>query len=236
MEKRVYGSLQVRASKSGDQMRLGGYAAKYGVRSHVIAGQFREYISSGAFDRVLATKPDVVALINHNANHILGRTASGTLRLHSDAVGLGFEVDLPNTSYAKDLHASVLRGDMNACSFAFRLGAGMDYVVDTDNDDEDGDSPYPLRVIRDFADLHDISIVTNAAYPETSVDAREEMLVGAEIRSRSRLIPRRSEPNENAQHLIRSIRQENVDRALAARRRNRAVAQRHRQMIDFLLS
>ncbi len=82
----VFGKLQVRGKS--EQPQLGGYAAKYGVRSHVIANQFREYINPGAFDRVLRSKPDVVALINHNANHVLGRTASGTLRLHSDTIGL----------------------------------------------------------------------------------------------------------------------------------------------------
>jgi len=217
----VFGKLQVRGKS--EQPQLGGYAAKYGVRSHVIANQFRESINPGAFDRVLRTKPDVVALINHNANHLLGRTTSGTLRLSSDAVGLRFEVDLPNTSYAKDLYASVQRGDMSGCSFAFRLGAGMDYVVDHDNDDEEGDSPYPLRVIRDFEELADISIVTNPAYPETSVDAREEILVGAEMRSRA--VAAKLDNDPEYQRLLKRYREirsevrESVDWEIVSRRR-----------------
>src|SRR5207253_9159399 len=82
---------EVRATKVGDQKRLGGYAAKYGVRSHVIGDQFREVINSGAFDRVLRSNPDTVALINHNTNLALGRTTSVTLRLLSDAVGLALD-------------------------------------------------------------------------------------------------------------------------------------------------
>jgi Escherichia/Staphylococcus phage prohead protease len=169
---------EVRARQVGDQKRLAGYAAKYGVRSHVIGGQFREIINSGAFDRVLRTSPDVVALINHDANKVLGRTTSGTLRLRSDSVGLAFDLDLPNTSYATDLYASVQRGDISGCSFAFQVSPEMQHWDHYDDEPEenpnDGDNRWlPLRVISDFKALADISIVTNPAYPETSVDARE---------------------------------------------------------------
>src|SRR5947208_557985 len=179
---------EVRASKVGDQKRLGGYAAKYGVRSHVIGDQFREVINSGAFARVLRTNPDTVALINHNANLVLGRTTSGTLRLRSDAVGLAFDLDLPNTSYANDLYASVQRGDISGCSFGFRVNPENTYFDYYDDEPEanpnDGDTRrLPVRVINDFVALADVSIVTSPAYPETSVDARE-LELAIEARSR----------------------------------------------------
>lgn len=220
MERRTQ-RLELFATRSDKENRLSGYAAKYGVRSHVIANQFREYINPGAFDYVLGTKPDVVALINHDANKILGRTTSGTLRLSSDRVGLMFEIDMPNTSYANDLYAQVQRGDMNGCSFAF---AGVDdYVVQHDNDDEDGDSQYPLRVINRFKQLHDISVVTQPAYPETEVDARELELVGAEMRSRvvEEALNKDAEYQRSLQRFreIRKEVRESTDRIVVARRR-----------------
>lgn len=185
--RRVF-KTEVRARQVGDQKRLAGYAAKYGVRSHVIGGQFREVINSGAFDRVLRSNPDTVALINHNPNLVLGRTTSGTLKLRSDSVGLAFDLDLPNTSYANDLYASVQREDITGCSFAFSVTAEMQhwdhYDSDQDENPNDGDTTrLPIRIITDFAALADISIVTSPAYPETSVDARE-LELAVEARSR----------------------------------------------------
>ena len=188
LETRRLVKTEVRASKVGDKKRLGGYAAKYGVRSHVIGNQFREVINSGAFDRVLRSNPDTVALINHNTNLVLGRTTSGTLRLLSDAVGLAFDLDLPNTSYANDLYASVQRGDISGCSFAFAADPEKQHYDHYDNEQDenpdDGDTRrLPLRVIQEFRALYDISLVTNPAYPETSVDARE-LELAVEARSR----------------------------------------------------
>jgi phage head maturation protease len=39
-------------------------------------GYFRERIQTGAFDRVLRSNPDVVALFNHDVDFPLGRTTA----------------------------------------------------------------------------------------------------------------------------------------------------------------
>jgi len=118
IEKRSHG-LKVRAESSGDVLQLSGYAAKYNSKSTDLGG-FREQIAPGAFDKALRENADVRALKNHDANYVLGRTKSGTLRLSTDSVGLRFTVDLPPTQYAMDLHTAVKRGDMDQCSFAFK--------------------------------------------------------------------------------------------------------------------
>src|SRR5882724_9266601 len=192
MEKRILSNAhEIRANKTGDRMSVSGYAARYNVLSHMLKPGFKERIASGAFDRVLATKPDVVALFNHNPDQVLGRTTSGTLRLNADKVGLAFELDLPNTTIGRDVYESVKRNDLNGCSFAFALGERMDEFSEED-EDEDERGLYSsikrkakqiIRTIRNFKQLLDISIVTTPAYPGTSVDARHE-LVAAECRSR----------------------------------------------------
>jgi len=191
MEKRILSSAhEIRANKTGDRMSVSGYAARYNVLSHRLKPGFKERIAPGAFDRILATKPDVVALFNHNPDQVLGRTTSGTLRLNADKVGLAFELDLPNTTIGRDVYESVKRGDLNGCSFAFGVGQRMDEFSEEDEDDDEGmyralkrKVKQIVRTIRDFANLMDISIVTTPAYPGTSVDARYE-LVAAECRSR----------------------------------------------------
>ena len=126
MEKRVLPLSEVRASMSGHKMKVSGYAATYETLSRDLpAGNgkvFKERIARRAFDKVLATNPDVVCTFNHNNDAVLGRTTSGTLRLRGDDTGLAFECDLPNTQIGRDVYESVKRGDLNGCSFAFELG------------------------------------------------------------------------------------------------------------------
>lgn len=184
MELRKVFRAEVRAAEVGGKKQLKGYAAKYGVRSHLIGQKFREVISRGAFDRVVSKRGDTVALINHDSNFPLGRTSTGTLRLRSDSVGLAYELDLGNQSYAQDLYQSVQRGDINGCSFAFLLNKGIDDSWDFDEDS------MPLRTVSNFTELPDISFVTNPAYPETTIDPRGlQLLAAAEVRARSGVKP-----------------------------------------------
>ena len=104
--------------------KIVGYAAKFDTLSLPMGGPkgFREKIDSRAFDSDLQNRAlDCRALMNHDPNLILGRTTSGTLRLSKDAVGLKFEIDPPNTQYARDLVESIRRGDISQCSFSFRV-------------------------------------------------------------------------------------------------------------------
>jgi HK97 family phage prohead protease len=139
--------MEARAGEN-DARTLTGYAALYGSETR-IAGMFREVIEPGAFRSALARQDDVRALFNHDANHVLGRTKSGTLRLEEDARGLRYTVTLPDTQAGRDLWTSVQRGDVSQSSFAFS--------VDKDDwpkgDTRDG---MPLRLIQDVH-LFDVS-------------------------------------------------------------------------------
>jgi HK97 family phage prohead protease len=177
MERRVL-TFQFRANKrSNGAMNVAGYAARYNTLSHPISdgvgGKFRERIAKGAFKKILGSKPDCVALLNHDANKPLGRTTARTLELNEDDNGLKFSCDLPNTSYGKDLYESVQRGDMYACSFAFNL-EDEDQSFDEEADPESR-SKVLIRTIKNFRALYDISIVTNPAYPGTSVGATRSL-------------------------------------------------------------
>ena len=194
MEKRIgAGTHELRASKNADgSMRVSGYAATYNTLSNELGantGKFRERIAPRAFDSILRTNPDVVATLNHSLNHVLGRTSAGTLQLLGDDTGLKFRCDMAPTSYGKDLYESVKRGDMNSCSFAFELGERSDEEWNEEEIEDEKDlalrgkrQKQLVRTIKNFKALHDVAIVTNAAYPGTSVDARME-LVSAEARS-----------------------------------------------------
>lgn len=144
-----------------DQPKMTGYAAMFGTPTE-IAGLFREQIARGAFAEAVG-KDDVRALFNHDANFVLGRTTSGTLRLVEDETGLRYDVDVPETTWARDLMVSVQRGDVSQSSFAFEV---------LEDEWEYGTrGAMPLRTIKSVR-LYDVSPVTYPAYASTTVSAR----------------------------------------------------------------
>lgn len=190
IERRSVGaSLRADTSK----FELAGTAVAYNQLSSDLGG-FRERFLPGAFTRCLRSNPEVKCLFNHNSDVVLGRTQNGTLVLTDDSDGLRFTCKLNEASQAhRDLHASISRGDINECSFAFTV-AGKDGQLfeamddnpadnnpedeDEDSDDESNDEagsddqPWVRRTVR-AANLFDVSAVTNPAYPQgTSVQAR----------------------------------------------------------------
>lgn len=164
-------------SGDSDPLVLEGYAAKFGTYSQDLGG-FREKIKPGTFARALAENQDIRALMNHDANLVLGRTKAGTLKVFEDTLGLRWSVQLPNTQLARDLHTSVSRGDIDQCSFAFKVANGGEKWTEEKGDDG---TYFASRELTDV-DLFDVSAVTYPAYLDTNVSAREGF-VPAEVRS-----------------------------------------------------
>ena len=144
-----------------------GYAAVYNNFSLPLregGASFREVIRPGAFDKVLRRargKQDVVALLNHDSNLILGRTSSGTLELSSDEKGLKYTVTPPDTAVGRDTLELVRRRDLRGSSFAF--------AVDAKGENWSSDDRGAIREIRDVSMLADVSVVLTPAYPASSV-------------------------------------------------------------------
>ncbi len=161
VERRVqnFEDTELRVS-GGTAPVITGYAAKFGKWSEDLGG-FREKIRVGAFDAVL--EDDVRALKNHDANLLLGRTMSGTLRLTANTVGLRFEVDPPDTNVGRDTVEEIRRKDITGCSFGF--------IVETDKWAYLEDDTVERTIIK-FKRLFDVGPVTYPAYPDTSVAAR----------------------------------------------------------------
>lgn len=124
-------------------------------------GMFEERIAPGAFDDVL--DDDVRALFNHDSNHVLGRTKSGTLRISVDGQGLMSEIDMPES--ATMLREAIERGDIDQMSFGFTVRE------DTWETPEDGDGK-ERRTITKIDRLFDVSPVTFPANPNTDVALR----------------------------------------------------------------
>lgn len=171
--------VEVRAAAlEGDT--LAGRAAVFG-RPARLPGHW-EQIARGALDGALE-RSDPRALINHDRSLLLGRRSAGTLRLAADDEGLRFEIDLPDTSYARDLRTLVARGDIDGMSFGF--------MPDKDRWSTAPDGAQ-LRTHTDVAQLIDISVVTLPAYEGTSVALRDATFTYPLSHYRSRLLKARA--------------------------------------------
>ncbi len=145
----------------GDKPKIKGYAAKFGKWSLDLGG-FIEKIRKGAFDEALE-KSDVRALKNHDPNLLLGRTASGTLELKTNSVGLISEIDPPDTTTGRDIIEEIRRKDITGMSFSF-VTAEDDWKYNEDGSVE--------RTIIKVGELFDVGPVTYPAYPDTTVAVR----------------------------------------------------------------
>ncbi len=169
-----------------DSLSIAGIAAPFhryadlkGYRERILPGAFKKVLARSA--QVRSDGADVVALLNHDSNFVLGRMSNRTLTAEEVSSGLAFRCQLPPTSYARDLHALIQRRDITGCSFGFACNPdGSDEVWDT-ADDEDEDEPtrskrstkFVRRTIRNLSMLSDVSVCTYPAYTTgTSVDAR----------------------------------------------------------------
>ena len=119
-----------------------------------------ERIDPDAFSEFLRSGGDVVALWNHDPNHLLGRRSARTLRLSVDSVGLRYVVDAPATTTGNDMTTLAARGDICGSSFGF-VAERVDWQ------DIGG---MAIRIIRQ-AILVDVSLVTHPAYASTTASA-----------------------------------------------------------------
>ena len=107
--------------------------------------------------------PDVRALFNHNPDHVLGRTTSGTLQLSIDARGLAYVVNPPDTQLANDLITSMRRKDITGSSFGF--------CVTRDQWTDNADGTLSGRIL-EVSTLLDVSPVTYPAYDSATSQVR----------------------------------------------------------------
>lgn len=167
----VPGQMEIREGRAGEPTMLSGYAAVFGVETIIQAPgtRWRERISSRAFDGVLE-RADVIAAVNHDPKLVLGRNRTGTLKLSVDAIGLRYDVKLPNTSVGRDTIENVRNGNYPGSSFKFLTDAEGLRLEKPRSADE-----LPLIVIERFTDLIDVGPVTFPAYETTSVSVRDAL-------------------------------------------------------------
>lgn len=157
-------SLSIREDANPDVMAIKGYVVKFNERSSLLYDEWYERVAKGAFAKSLQQNT-IKALWNHNSDIVLGSTKSNTLKLIEDDVGLRFDLELPNSSQAKDIYESIKRGDVDGVSFGFYIrenGDKWEYLKEEDVYE---------RTLLDI-DLIEISPTPFPAYPTSEVGKR----------------------------------------------------------------
>lgn len=118
-----------------------------------------ETYAEGCFSNLM--EEDVLANVDHDNSRILGRSRNGTVRMEKRANGIYFEIEPPDTTYARDVIARIKRGDVAGLSAGFLV-----------HDDEWLFENETTRRIIKRATLLEIAVATIPAYPDTNVALR----------------------------------------------------------------
>lgn len=159
----VTARLEVRSASSDEELIVEGYAATFSEPYELYGGPpwgWTEEVDPGAFDKTLASNPDVPLLLNHEGMP-LARTKSGTLQLSVDKAGLKMRATLDKRDpQVQSVAVKMERGDMDEMSFAFWV------IRDEWTYDDDAEH----RLLKEV-NIHkgDVAIVNYGANPNTSV-------------------------------------------------------------------
>lgn len=162
---------QFQTRDAGNDLYIEGYFAVFNSEYPLWEGA-TEIVKPGAFTNSISG--DVRALINHDSSLVLGRTKAGTLTLRQDERGLWGSIKINRDDVdAMNLYARVQRGDVDQCSFGFKIK--RETFVDL------GNNTYRWE-IEEVDPLYEVSVCTFPAYEKTSVSARQRDF--AEIQQR----------------------------------------------------
>lgn len=163
-------NIELRASDEENSRLISGQAVCFDSWSRDLGG-FQEIIRSGAITQKLVDSSDVVANINHDNNQMVARwnRGKGTLRLELREDGLWFSFEAPPTERGNELLWNIRNNNLFECSFRFSL------PINSTCERWYREEGILRREITQIGGLYDVSIVTLAAYPDTSVDNREKI-------------------------------------------------------------
>ena len=141
----------------------------------------KESFASRAFAfAVEDAEREIHLLSGHSYDKPLASKRGGTLRLEDRDDGLSFEADLPDEnaqpSWMLDVVLSMRAGLIGGISPGFAVAPRSVVPGAEELIPEPGNPGVQIRVIRQ-AVLHELSLVTRPAYPETEVDLRGRVLI-----------------------------------------------------------
>jgi HK97 family phage prohead protease len=170
-------------SEARDSFTFDGHAAVFDEVANL--GQFDEVIERGAFRKTLSALTGgmrIPMLIEHNPLFVVASTHNGTLELVEDGRGLGVRAKLNrHDPDAQRLYAKARDGLIDKMSFGFVAGRGNQKIEMQQNG-------RPLRRLRSFARLLDVSPVYAPAYHGTGMSMRGRLVYAERLASLQQLL------------------------------------------------
>lgn len=182
IERSVYASgLRLRESGAGEPASrvIEGYAVRFGSASVAMGTEngkeVREYIAPEALTREVLAASDIRMTMFHDGRIILARSkqGKGTLSWDVDEKGVSFSFEAPRTMDGDKALELVGRGDVDGCSFAFRLDIGDPEAVS--REESDGEVSYTIRKV---VDVRDFTLTDSPAYPATECTVYRDLAKG----------------------------------------------------------
>jgi hypothetical protein len=177
MERRhlLQSSANVRLVERADKpAAIAGYAAVYydgsAETEYWLWEDVVERVMPGAFADVLSD--DVRGLFNHDVNLVLGRLSAGTLSVRTDARGLAYEIEPPDTQAGRDVPELLRRGDVTGSSFSFAI------AEQAWREEKRGTLRVMIREIVLLERLYDVGPVTFPAYDGTTAQSSRRSTPG----------------------------------------------------------
>lgn len=127
---------------------------------------FVEYISPHALDDVDFSK--TLLLYGHDFNQILARADAGSLSVNIDDKGLTFKATLPDTTLAHDTRENINSGNVQGCSFGFKIADGGDSWDTAD----DGTA---IHYVNKIETVDELTLTPIPAYTQTSVQVQRSL-------------------------------------------------------------
>lgn len=151
-----------------------GYAIVFGRSSELLCDYwdaYREIIEREAIDQALLDDSDIKMTLWHNRERLLARRdhGEGTLQVGIDDVGVWYRFEAPHTPDGETALELVRRGDLAGSSFIYTTNEADDVRYDKLDDGT------IVRHVLKIGRIYDMTIASDPAYKDTSVNAREVM-------------------------------------------------------------
>ena len=173
--------LEVRESGEGQSRTISGHAIVFEQESNILWQDDQEVaveiIDREAVPQELLDNSDIKMTMYHNREKLLARSnkGSGTLSYAIDDTGVSFSFQAGEHGCGPEALELVQRGDITGCSFKFATHYWDEAFVSRSLEKmEDGRTKITFRV-KAITDIRDFTLAASPAYPQTDVDAREQM-------------------------------------------------------------
>ncbi|MFG3614380.1 phage major capsid protein [Rummeliibacillus stabekisii] len=157
--------LQAQTVAQEDEKKVEGVVNKPNQPSKTLYDKngkpFVEIILPNAFAEAIEQAEDIKLLLNHDNTKILARTSNGSLEVKEENGQVVMSAVLPETSDGKDAYELVKK----------QLAGGLSFGFTVLKDEWSFENGVAKRQVAKMA-LSEISIVTDPAYKDTSVEAR----------------------------------------------------------------